>query len=523
MSSSLLPESGAAPAARRSLLPRSLTIRLVATALLLVAMVSVVVGLVTTVALRHFLMARLDDQLTSASQRFGPPGDPGVQIFGICDPAALNDPRFLNGQAPDTVLAHFGQDCDFAGVVTPRGHERHLDQSDLTTLSHVTSSRRPTTVSLSLGEYRVLAQSGFGSRNVTGLPLANVSETVDSLIYWETGVGLGGVLLAAGLATLLVRRQLRPLRQVAATATNVTRLPLATGEVGTIERVPAKLTDPATEVGQVGSALNAMLGHVEEALGVRHESEQRVRQFLADASHELRTPLSTIMGYAELSRRTPPDEQRMGHAMVRIQSESGRMAALVDDLLLLARLDSGRPLEQADVDLSLLVAEAVNDARVVGSDHAWRLSLPSDALHVVGDRGRLHQVLANLLTNALRHTPPGTTVSVAAHATPGTRERPPGVAVTVADNGPGIPPSLAGKEFERFSRGEASRNRDSGGSGLGLSIVHAIVTAHRGVVTISSRPGETLITVWLPALGGAAASAAEGAAEGSGIRPAIRG
>ena len=350
--------------------------------------------------------------------------------------------------------------------------------------------------------YRVLATPGVGVRSLTGLPLSDVNSTVDSLILTEVAVAAAGVLLAAGLGLALVRRQLSPLRRVAATATNVTRLPLATGEVGSIERVPVELTDPATEGGQVGVAFNAMLGHVEEALGIRHESEQRVRQFLADASHELRTPLSTIMGYAELSRRTPPDPATMGHAMVRIQSESGRMAALVDDLLLLARLDSGWPLERAEVDVSMLLAEAVNDARVVGGDHTWRLALPSEPLHVVGDQGRLHQVVANVLNNAIRHTPPGTTVSVSAGRTFDEPGRPSGALLTISDNGPGIPRSLVGKEFERFTRGEGSRTRDTGGSGLGLSIVQAIVAAHQGNVGIRSVPGDTTITIWLPAVSG---------------------
>ncbi len=185
--------------------------------------------------------------------------------------------------------------------------------------------------------------------------------------------------------------------------------------------------------------------------------------------------------------------------MGRIQAESGRMAAIVNDLLLLARLDSGRPLERGDVDVSLMLAEAVNDAHVVSADHIWRLALPPEAVHVVGDRDRLHQVVSNLLTNAIRHTPQGTTVSVSAVAVPRQGDRPHGVVVSVQDDGPGMPPALAGKEFERFSRGGESRTRDSGGSGLGLSIVAAIVAAHHGEVQVRSRPGDTVISLWLPA------------------------
>ena len=204
------------------------------------------------------------------------------------------------------------------------------------------------------------------------------------------------------------------------------------------------------------------------------------------------------MGYAELSRRTSADPASLTHAMGRIQSEGGRMSALVDDLLLLARLDSGRPLARGDVDVCLLLAETVNDARVLSSDHEWRMTLPADELHVVGDGDRLRQVMTNVLTNAVRHTPPGTTVAVSAADAPATAEQPSGVLVSFHDNGPGIPTSLAGKEFERFSRGETSRTRDAGGSGLGLSIVQAIVAAHQGTVEIRSTPGDTTITVWLP-------------------------
>ena len=223
---------------------------------------------------------------------------------------------------------------------------------------------------------------------------------------------LVGVAAAGGIALLLVRRQLRPLHRVARTAHDVAAIPLATGEVGVTARVPAELTDDRTEVGQVGAALNTLLGHVERALDERHRSEQQVRQFVADASHELRTPLATIAGYAELSRRTaPPDAQNLAHAMGKVEVEAARMSSLVEDLLLLARLDAGRPLERGDVDLTKLVLESVGDARVTAPDHRWVLELPDEPVVVPGDEQRLHQVVSNLLSNARRHTPAGTTVT----------------------------------------------------------------------------------------------------------------
>ena len=239
-----------------------------------------------------------------------------------------------------------------------------------------------------------------------------------------------GVLAAAGIGTWVVRRQVAPLREVAATAHRVSELPLASGEIEMAERVPDRLADDRTEIGQVGAALNAMLDHVEASLAQRHRSEQQVRQFVADASHELRTPLATIAGYTELARRRP---ETTATALAKVETESARMTALVEDLLLLARLDAGRPLERTPVDLSRLLLEAVNDARVVDPDHQWRLSLPDAPLSVVGDEARLHQVVTNLLTNARKYTPAGSTVTVT-----GTT-----AGFTVHDDGPGFPPDLA--------------------------------------------------------------------------------
>ncbi len=220
--------------------------------------------------------------------------------------------------------------------------------------------------------------------------------------------------MAAG--TFVVRRQLRPLNDVAQTAHAVAVLPLESGDIGVTERVPERLTDERTEVGQVGAALNTLLEHVEVSLAARHRSEQQVRQFVADASHELRTPLATIHGYAELSRRTPDDPAALASALTKVETETDRMSTLVDDLLLLARLDSGRPLDRAEVDVTRLLLESVGDARVLAPGHRWQLRLPDEPVTVTGDEQRLHQVVTNLLSNARHHTPPGTTVTVSADA-----------------------------------------------------------------------------------------------------------
>jgi two-component system OmpR family sensor kinase len=229
----------------------------------------------------------------------------------------------------------------------------------------------------------------------------------------------------------------------------------------------------------------------------------QVRQFVADASHELRTPLAAIRGYAELSRRSrQPVSQEIGHVLNRVESEAERMTALVEDLLLLARLDAGRPLAHDPVDLTMLVVDAVSDAHAAGPRHDWQLDLPNEPVTVVGDGARLHQVLANLLANARTHTPDGTTVTVAVSTSGGD------AVLRVIDNGPGIPAELQPHIFERFARGDSSRSRAAGSTGLGLSIVHAVVTAHRGRVTVDSVPGRTVFTVTLP-LGARSADAAD--------------
>ena len=314
------------------------------------------------------------------------------------------------------------------------------------------------------------------------------------------------LLLAGAGGTLWVRFSLRPLRRVAATASQVAELPLDSDEVELPAGVPD--TDPATETGQVGLAFNRMLGHVQTALRRRAASEARLRRFAADASHELRTPLSAIRGYAELALRHPGDSpEQVTHALGRVLSESTRMSVLVDELLLLARLDAGRPLASEPVDMTRLVIDATSDAQVARPGHRWVLELPDDPVLVSGDEHRLHQVLANVLSNAGKHTPDGATVTVrvgdtlpddaAAPAAQtvrrGTLPPPPRLVVSVTDNGPGIPPDLLPDLFERFTRADTSRSRTTSASstGLGLAIVDAVVAAHGGAVLVTSRPGLT--------------------------------
>ena len=486
------------------LLPTSLSARLVATAVALVALVAVLVSTATTLALMSTLDHRLDMQVDEALGRATGPWRVGLPA--LPPQSRLDEPRDDEhehgdgrfGQAAGTITAVWDSNGTRAEMPTTSGDRKALSSNALALLNRVPDDGTAHTVDLpGVGAYRVkAAESGLG-KVVTGLPTRDNRRTLASLVGWEVLLALAGVALAALAGWWLVRRQLRPLREVADTAHAVSSLSLSSGEIGTTARVPDRLTDERTEVGQVGAALNTLLAHVEHALDERHRSEQQVRQFVADASHELRTPLSTIHGYAELSRRTsPPDPAQLSMAMSKVEAEATRMSSLVEDLLLLARLDAGRPLARDEVDLTRLALEAVGDARVVGPEHRWRLDLPDEPVVAPGDEQRLHQVLTNLLNNARRHTPPGTSVTV------GVREDGDEVVLSVLDDGPGLPPPLVSTAFERFTRGDSARTRASGGAGLGLSLVQAISHAHGGRVSVESVPGRTRFEVRLPAPAG---------------------
>ncbi|WP_244931652.1 HAMP domain-containing sensor histidine kinase [Nocardioides sp. W7] len=478
--------------------PRSLTSRLVITAVALVVVVALLVSVATTLALRSYLTGQLDNEVHStldrASRAPGPidrtfDGPPGAI------PGGDGDRPNVFGQGVGTLTAWFYADDEPGlGDVITEGSDGIASRQDLSTEALEILDGLPTdgTVHVvdlpALGTYRVaVTDSGPGNEKVAaGLPTRDLDDAVSTLVTTEVAlIALGG-LLALGAGLVVVRRHLRPLREVAETAHAVASLPLAEGEIDLAERVPEHLTDERTEVGQVGSALNTLLAHVEDSLSARHRSEMQVRQFVADASHELRTPLATIAGYTELARRRPDDAEAGSMALGKVEEESRRMTALVEDLLLLARLDSGRPLVREPVDLTRLLLEAVSDARVLAPGHHWRLDLPQESVEVIGDEQRLHQVVTNLLTNARKHTPDGTTVTVSAQ--PG--------GFTVHDDGPGFSPELVDHAFERFARGDASRHRE-GGAGLGLALVQAIVSAHGGTVTLASTPGDTRVVVRL--------------------------
>jgi two-component system, OmpR family, sensor kinase len=474
--------------------------RLVVAIIALLAAISLVIGAVAIVALRGYLVERLDRQITEATSRAQSVIDRPIPApGGVPD----SQPRLflpLAGLQPGAIGAYITDDAIEGAILTDRVSGNTLGTTTLTdaeadALRSVPDDGTAVTVDLGrLGEYRVAATATkSGATALVGLPLAEVDATVLQLLVVIAVVAASGLLIAALAGTAIVRLALRPLDRVVATASHVAELPLERGEVALGVRVPDADADPSTEVGRVGAAINRMLGHVASALSAREASEKKVRTFVADASHELRTPLASIRGYSELTRRggheLPAD---VVHALGRIESESLRMTSLVEDLLLLARLDDGRSLEELPVDLRRLLADAVSDAQAAGQQHEWVLDLPAEPVELRGDSARLHQVVANLLANARTHTPPGTVVTVGARLDGATAE------IRVADTGPGIDPTVLSTVFERFARGDSSRSRSAGSTGLGLAIVEAVVTAHRGTVTVQSEPGSTVFTVRLP-------------------------
>ena len=469
--------------------------RLVWTVVALVLTVTATLAVVSALVLRSSLYDQLDTQLLAAADRAKGSAGAGGHGFGGPD-----EPHAVPGQAAGTVEVYaedgvVGQ----AGYVDAAGEFQPLDDAQTAALTALPCDGEIHSAVLpDLGTFHAVCQpAGGGESVVTAMSTADVAGTLRSYVGLEVGLAAAGVAVAAGAATVLVRRAMRPLDRVAEAARQVTELPLDRGEVDTIPRVPPALAAERTEVGRVGAAFNRMIGHVETALSARHESEQQVRRFVADASHELRTPLASIRGYAELVRRSPDTVPPSAtHAIGRVEAEAGRMTGLVDDLLLLARLDAGRPLERAPVDLAALAVDAVADAHAAGPDHAWRLDLgPSPAPVLVrGDEGRLRQVLANLLGNARVHTPAGTTVWASCRAVGDE------VVVEVRDDGPGIPADLRPRLFQRFSRADTARTRSSGSTGLGLAIAEAIVSAHGGTIAVVSgedAPGAAF-TVRLP-------------------------
>ena len=485
----------------------SLQTRLMTAVIGFVSLILIIVAVITSATLGSTLERQLDEKLKGYAEvitkqlvepvpadratvdnilKGGTPQIPGL-LFAVASPVTG-----ATGIAFDNSKGDLG------------GTSQALTAEQLHELVGALSGGTPATVSITgLGSYRIIVNpANTGVVVVTGLPRDEIQNQLTQLLTVIALATIGGLILLALTTAITIRVSLRPLRAVATTATRVANQQLDRGEVTITERVPASEADPRTETGLVGASLNKLLDHVNTSLASRQKNEERMRRFVADASHELRTPLASIRGYSELSLRalhqTSAPEQRpeviesTTTSLERIQAQSLRMTRLVEDLLLLARLDEGRELVYGTVDLAQLALEGLSDARPTAADHHWSIEVPDEPVTIVGDAGRMHQVGANLLANARTHTPAGTTITLSV-----AREGEEAV-LRVHDDGPGIDPAIRDELFARFARGDSSRARQTGGTGLGLAIAKAIVEGHHGFITVASEPGDTTFTVRLP-------------------------
>ncbi|OLB64993.1 MAG: two-component sensor histidine kinase [Actinobacteria bacterium 13_2_20CM_2_72_6] len=458
-----------------------LRVKLVAAILVLVLSGLMVIGVTSVVALRSYLTDGVDQQLGTAAR------NANAQV--------VNENR-----RPTILAVQFVQTTTTEGVGQPPSYSTGLSPEDLpplvTGVDRVSAAaNRPYTV-VSLNHrvrWRMLVSVlSDGAVLHLGVDLSTVENTVGRLIFVELLFGGGALILLATIGVGMVRTSLRPLREIERTAAAIAQGDL-TRRVPELEGGDG---EPRTEVGRLGRALNTMLGQIETAFTARAESEarsrrseERMRQFVADASHELRTPLTTIRGFAELYRQVATREPDQADKLVRrIEEEAARMGLLVEDLLLLARLDMERPLEPVELELRVIGNDAVTAARAVAPDREITLDIPPDTgpLTVLADESRLRQVVGNLMTNALTHTPAGTAVWLRLRADGDD------AVIEVADAGPGLRPEQAERVFERFYRADAARTRQVGagsGTGLGLAIVAALVKAHSGSVEVDAGPG----------------------------------
>ncbi|QNA93109.1 MULTISPECIES: cell wall metabolism sensor histidine kinase WalK [unclassified Microbacterium] len=484
----------------------SLQTRLMTAVIGFVSLILIIVAIITSATLGKTMEDQLDQKLNTYAHQL-------ARLTEGFAPSSATAQNILTGPYSPPVGLVFvvsSPVTGFSGAVVTNTSEdelngslKSLDGTQIAEIAVALNDASVATVSLSdLGSYRMMAvPAANGVTVVTGLPRDEIQNQLAQLLTVIALATIGGLILLALTTAITIRVSLRPLRAVAVTATRVANQQLDRGEVSITERVPASEADPRTETGLVGAALNKLLDHVNTSLASRQKNEERMRRFVADASHELRTPLASIRGYSELSlralRQQSTEEQTeviegTTSSLERIQAQSLRMTRLVEDLLLLARLDEGQELVYGTVDLTQLALESVSDARPTAPDHHWNIEVPDEPVTIVGDAGRMHQVVTNLLANARTHTPAGTsiTLSVAREA---------GEAVLrVHDDGPGIDPGIRDELFARFARGDSSRARQTGGTGLGLAIAKAIVEGHHGFISVTSEPGDTTFTVRVP-------------------------
>jgi two-component system OmpR family sensor kinase len=462
---------------RRAVADAPLRVQLVGAVLVLVFAALTASGIAGTRLLRNYLVGRTDSQLTALAgqveQREG--------LSGLIFPNNTCRPTF--GTSAYYVLA-----TGMQGILCSSSTQAAITPPAVTSAVVGQHANAAYTLTSQNGhDWRILeTNSPDGRYVVVGTPLDEVNRTVSHLARIDLFVSGIVLVLLVGFGGLIVRASLRPLKEIEETAAAI-----AEGDLS--QRVPVGSTK--NEVGRLSIALNGMLAQIETAFHDREQSEasartseERMRRFVADASHELRTPLTSIRGFAELYRQgaVAPGAD-LDRIMGRVEDEAKRMGLLVEDLLLLARLDQQRPLEQHPVDMLTIATDAVHDAHAVQPDRPIALDIDGAAAAIVlGDEARLRQVAGNLVTNALAHTPPDTAVTIRLATTSGPHSE---VLLSVIDNGPGLAPADAERVFERFYRADASRTRIAGGSGLGLSIVAALVAAHGGQVRVHTAPG----------------------------------
>ena len=495
------------PRGRIGLHGHPLRTKLILATLALLTATCAAIGVFSHVAMSRYLTGVLDDGLERTAGRAGfpvppqnvPPAQDQVPDGTGTGEAGEEAPTGQRAGSLDVLLVN--GEVRRSGAVLDDGEDASLSPEDLAKLAAVDPADGPQNLALSIGTYRVdsfPAPPGAPDENtvlVAGLSTAQRDSTLASLDLTMVVLSLAGLLVTGVAGTVIIRRSLRPLDELAGVATSVSQLPLSSGEVQIPVRVPASAARPGSEVGTVGLALNGMIDHVSGALRARQASEMKVRQFVADASHELRTPLTAIRGYTELVLLGEEVSPSGRSALERVDSESKRMSALVEDLLLLARLDEGQRGERTDVDLTELVVETTSDAQVTAPEYHWTLTLPEEPVIVSAVEPELRQVLINLLSNAHKHTPAGTRVEIGLQASAGR------AMVTVTDNGQGIAPEFMDSLFSRFSKADSARTGSRGGngsSGLGLAIVQALVTANGGTIDVESEPGRTRFTLSLP-------------------------
>jgi two-component system OmpR family sensor kinase len=480
----------------RRLIPRTLVGRLVAGVLVLLILLISITSSATYLALRSFLYGRLDQQVgTSARQNAGALRDHFLGVPGDFPLVYAGEPLWID------LIDSDGQQPGFRIEGSAQHAITRLQLSDDLVQRFIAHPNRTLSVSADGEPLHAQAVGGAdGNFVVIGLSTREVERTLHRLVVLEIVIGLTVLALAAALTSWGVRVGLRPLRRVTRTAQEVTA-ELGPDGSGLDRRVPVE--GAAVEVEQVARSVNTLLQAVETEFAARVRSEQRMRQFLADASHELRTPLTSIRGYAELARLRgqaageDPDAEA-DDSMRRIEVEGTRMSRLVEDLLVLARGDQGAVLRREPVEVDSLLAEAAGAVQSAHPDRDFEVLGPG-GLEVVGDHDQLLRVLINLATNAAIHTPPSGPIRLEASAGPAGPAGPL-VALRVVDAGPGLPPEEAAHVFERFWRADKARSRIKGGSGLGMAIVAQIVQAHGGSVRFDSSVDRgTTVTVLLPA------------------------